>query len=134
MKYKIIDHTADTMIKAFGSNIEECFENAAYGMFDQIVDAEKIEPKIQYTFSVDGEDNESLLYNLLSELLYLFDAKRLAFSKFDVRIEGNNLICTAWGESFDPKKHSPKKEIKAVTYHMLKVDETEPSATILFDI
>ncbi|MBC7108153.1 MAG: archease [Methanomassiliicoccales archaeon] len=134
MKYTIMNHTADTMIKAFGSSVEECFANVAYGMFDQIVDAEKIEPKIQYTFSIDGEDKESLLYNFLSELLYLFDAKRLLFSKFDIRIEGNNLTCTARGESFDPKKHSPKKEIKAVTYHMLKVDEVEHSATVLFDI
>lgn len=134
MKYAVVDHTADTMIKAFGSSIEECFANAAYGMFDQIVDAEKIEPKIQYTFTIDGEDKESLLYNFLSELLYLFDAKRLLFSRFDIKIEDNNLTCTALGELFDPKKHFPKREIKAVTYHMLKVDEVEHSATVLFDI
>ena len=37
-KYKLIEHTADIGIKAFGENLEESFENAAkltcYGLDD----------------------------------------------------------------------------------------------------
>lgn len=134
MMYEKLDHTADLMIKARGSNIEECFANAAYGMFDQIVEANKIDPKIEYNIRVEAENTEALLYNFLSELLYIFDTKKLVFSKFSVKFVGNALICTAWGEQFNPHKHKPKKEIKAVTYHMMTINKDEPSVTVLFDI
>ena len=29
-RYVLIDHTADMMVRAFGSTLEECFGNAAY--------------------------------------------------------------------------------------------------------
>lgn len=134
MRYELLEHTADSMIKAYGSTLEECFENAAYAMFDLILDAESVEKKQAVKVSVEGEDREELLYNFLSELLYIFDAKKLALSEFRVSITDGRLSCVAEGEPFDPRGHSPKTEIKAVTYHMLKVDPEEPSVTVLFDI
>ena len=126
MRYELLEHTADSMIKAYGSTLEECFENAAYAMFDLILDAESVEKKQAVKVSVEGEDRE--------ELLYIFDAKKLALSEFRVSITDGRLSCVAEGEPFDPRGHSPKTEIKAVTYHMLKVDPEEPSVTVLFDI
>ncbi|MBM4237176.1 MAG: archease [Euryarchaeota archaeon] len=134
MRYKLLEHTADSLIKAFGSTVEECFENAAYGMFDQMIDAGRVELKKNINIEVAGDDLDSLLYNFLSELLFIFDAKKLALAEFEVSIKDHGLSCTAWGEPFDARKHAPKKEIKAVTYHMLKVEEKEPSVTVLFDI
>ncbi len=134
MRYNLLEHTADSMIKAFGSTVEECFGNAAYGMFDQMIDASRVEPKRKVNIEVTGDDLDSLLYNFLSELLFIFDAKKLVLAEFEVRIRDHALSCTARGEPFDPRKHAPKKEIKAVTYHMLEVDEREPSVTVLFDI
>ncbi len=37
-KYILVDHTADIMVRAFGDTLEECFANAGYALFDQIVD------------------------------------------------------------------------------------------------
>ena len=134
MRYERLEHTADSLIKAHGSTLEECFENAAYAMFDQMVDARKVEVKESVKVKAGGEDLDELLVNFLSELLYVFDTKKLVLSEFKVSIKGNELTCVAGGEHLDLKKHSPKTEIKAVTYHMLKVDVDEPSATVLFDI
>lgn len=114
--------------------MEECFENAAYSMFDQMVDIRKVEAKKSVEVKVEGEDLDELLVNFLSELLYVFDARKIVMSEFKVSMKGNKLTCTAKGERLDLKKHSPKTEVKAVTYHMLKVDVNEPSATVLFDI
>ncbi len=134
MRYELLEHTADLMIKAYGKSVEECFENAAYAMFDQTVDASKIDPVVEEEIVVEGETLEEKLYAFLSELIFIMDVKLLVFSKFQVRLEGPKLICSAWGEKIKPEKHSPKREIKAVTYHMLKVDTKEPSATVIFDV
>ena len=33
-RYEVLDHTADLMIRGYGSTLEECYANLAYGMFD----------------------------------------------------------------------------------------------------
>ncbi len=134
MRYEVLEHTADVMIKAYGSTLEECFENAAYALADQMVDASKVRPEVELDFHVDGEDPESLLYNFLSEFLYIRDVKHLIFSQFKVRIEGTALFCYAKGEAFDRSRHTPRHDVKAVTYHMLQVDQVEPSVRVIFDI
>jgi SHS2 domain-containing protein len=134
MRYENLEHTADVMIRAYGANLEECFENAAYGMIDQIIDASSVEARVEESFSIEGGSREDLLYNFLSEVLFIFDAKRLALNTFHVGLQDGRLECTALGERFDRERHSPKQEIKAVTYHMLQVNEREPSITVLFDV
>ncbi len=134
MRYENLEHTADVMIRAYGSTLEECFENAAYGMMDQILDATSVVARVEEEFSVEGGSREDLLYNFLSEVLFIFDARRLALSVFHVTLQDGMLKCRASGERFDRERHSPKQEIKAVTYHMLQVNEGEPSITVLFDV
>ena len=134
MRYENLEHTADVMIKAHGSTLKECFENAAFGMVDQIVDVSKVVPRERVDISVEGDSLEDLLYNFLSEVLFTFDAKGQVLGQFDATILKGRLSCQAWGERFDPEKHAPKQEIKAVTYHMLQVNEKEPSVTVLFDV
>jgi SHS2 domain-containing protein len=134
MRYELLEHTADVMVKAHGATLEECFANAAYALFDQMVHAELIFEKTRHEFSVDGFDMESLLLNFLSEFLFIQDTKRLVFKRFEVRISGLSLHCIAWGEEIDPERHKAKGEVKAITYHMMKIDPDEPSVTVLFDI
>jgi SHS2 domain-containing protein len=134
MRYENLEHTADVMIKAYGSSLKECFENAAYGMIDQIVDASSVVPRQEERIEVEADNLEDLLYNFLSEVLFIFDAKHIALVEFDVDIQPGKLSCRARGEKFDRERHGPKQEIKAVTYHMLQVNEQEPSITVLFDV
>lgn len=122
------------MIKAYGSSIEECFGNAAYAMMDQILDASKIELRSEVALEVEGETLDELLYNFLSEVLFTFDANHMALREFDVILAVGRLTCKCRGERFDRERHDPKTDIKAVTYHMLKVDEKEPSVTVIFDV
>jgi len=97
MRYELLEHTADVMIKAHGRDLEECYSNAAYALFDQMVDVTKVETRTEVCFEVEGHDLESLLYNFLSEFLYLHDAKRLVLREFDVRIQRDKVICKARG-------------------------------------
>ena len=134
MRYELLEHTADVMVRAYGKDLEECFANAAYALFDQIVDVSKVEPRTEVSFEVEGHDLESMLYNFLSEFLYLHDAKQLVLCEFDVRIQGHKVICKAKGERLSSERHRRRHEVKAVTYHMLSVDPKGPSVTVIFDI
>jgi SHS2 domain-containing protein len=134
MRYELLEHTADVMIRAYGSDLEECFANAAYALFDQITDASKVRPDEKIRFVISGHDNESLLYNFLSEFLFIRDAKGLVLSEFHVRIKGTTLRCTAKGERFDSERHPYRHDVKAITYHMLEANIEEPSVTVILDI
>jgi len=134
-KYELIDHTADVGIKAYGKTISEAFENAAVGMFDIITDNSKIDSVGQYDIQLDAPDLEQLLVDWLSELLFLNSAKNLVFGPFKVAIDEKHLSAQVFGEEYDTSKHKMGIEIKAVTYHMLEVKDTEPFyVQVLFDI
>lgn len=134
-RYDLIEHTADVGLKAYGNNISEAFENAARGMFDIITDNSKIAAIGQYDIQLEAPDKEQLLIDWLSELLFLNSAKNLVFGSFKVKINDNQLKAEVSGEEYDKSKHNMGVEIKAVTYHMLEVNNEKPYyVQVLFDI
>jgi len=124
-KFEFFDVTADAGFKSYGSTLEEAFENAALAMFEVMTDTYSIKHKIKKEIVVESEDEYALLYDWLSEFLVILDSEFIVFSKFDVKIEKNGegyiLKGTAWGEEFDSKKHEIRAEVKAVTYHLMKI-------------
>ena len=122
------------MVKAYGRTLEECFGNAGYALFDQTVDLSTVEPKNTYFIEVNGDQLEDRLYSFLSELLFLEDCDGLVLCEFDVKFIGDNITCNAKGDVLDKKVHRTRSEIKAVTYHMMNIDPSEPSVTVIFDV
>jgi len=133
VRYEVIEHTADIMVRCYGKTLEECFENAAYALFDQIADASSVETKLFFDIEAEGDDDESLLYAFLSELLFIHDSESVLLSDFRVMFADGKVMCRAGGETTDRKRHRTKCEIKAITYHMLSVDRRAPSVTVIFD-
>ena len=66
--YERLEHTADAFVKCTGDTVEECFENAAYALFDQTVDLRGVSPIEDVQVEVHGNTIEQRLYNFLSEL------------------------------------------------------------------
>jgi len=132
-RYETLEHTADIMIRAFGSTLEECMENAAYGMFDQMADLSSVEPVREYSLEVEGDDPAQLMVDLLSELLYLHDTEFVLLSEFKVKYDREVLNLTARGEPVDKNRHEMRAAIKAVSYHALEVSPDKGYATVLFD-
>ena len=133
-RYILVDHTADMMVKAFGSTLEECFANAAFALFDQTVDLSNIGTSEETEFRVTGIDDEDRLYSLLSELLFIEDCDNLILKEFEVSFDGDDVVCHARGETLDRTRHRVRSEVKAVTYHMMEIDRDTPSVTVLFDV
>lgn len=133
-RYEVIDHTADLMIRAYGGCIEECYENLAYGMFDQTVNLEDVHAVEERMVDVTGLDDEDALYSFLSELLFIEDYENIILREFRVKIDGLHITCSARGELLDRSRMRVRGEIKAVTFHMMEIDRETPSVTVLFDV
>ena len=133
-RWEHYEHTADIGIRGYGRTLEEAFENVAMALFDVMVNVKKVEPKEVREIEVEGEDLYALLYNFLEELLILHDTEGLVFSDFDVKIEktekGYKLKAKAYGEPLDYEKHEPKEEVKAITYHDMKIEQLEDGTWI----
>ncbi|MDZ7261104.1 MAG: archease [candidate division KSB1 bacterium] len=136
-RYDQIEHTADLGIRVYGDSLKELFINAAYALFDTITDINSVKPSLAETVEIVAGDREELLVNWLSELNYLFFTEEMIFSKFDIEKLGDRYLkATARGEKLDPKRHEIFKEIKAVTYHELKIEQKKGrwEAQVIFDI
>jgi len=136
-KYVQLDHTGDIQIKVFGSSITELFNNAAYALFDVITDTSKIDSHLAETIEVTGTDKEELLVNWLSELNYLFLTESKVFYKFEIEyFKENELTATAIGEKYNSHEHPLQTEIKAVTFHDLRIEKIGKhwETKIVFDI
>ncbi len=134
MRYELIDHTADMMVKAYGDTLEECFANAAYALFDQTVDLSNIGTDEEISIRVSGMDDEDRLYSFLAEMLFIEDCDNLILKEFDVSFEDDDVVCMARGETLDRSKHRIRSEVKAITYHMMEIDRKLPSVTVIFDV
>ena len=138
MRYEIVEHTADVGLRAFGEDLKALFANAAVGLFDLIVaDLGTVRPEQAVSLTVEADDVEELLAAWLRELLYLCNAERWLFSKFEVLdIAPERLEAKCWGEAHDVSRHAWEMEVKAVTYHQLRVERMETGwrAQVIFDI
>ena len=91
---------------------------------------------------MEDVDKESLLVAFLSEFLYFFDVEELIFKTVSSislnELEDGTwkLHATAEGEKYDPEKHIPDTEVKAITYSYISIveEETHTQIKIVYDI
>ncbi len=135
--FEFLEHMADAYIAAYGRSLNEAFENAALAMFETMTDTSNVEPIVEEDIEIEGDDEQSLLYNWLEELLVRFEVENILYSKFkvlEIRKENGRLKLKAkvYGETFNPEKHKQKVGIKAVTYHRMEIEETSEGVTVKF--
>ncbi|MBM3251739.1 MAG: archease [Candidatus Omnitrophica bacterium] len=136
--YEIIEHTADIGIRVSGRDLKDIFIKAASAMFDIIAEpcnvCDKQELK-ESRIKKQADDQEQLLIEWLNELLSLSEAKEIIFHKFKInKLTDNQLEAVASG--FPRENYKIKTEIKAATYHELKIEKTNSGwqAEIIFDV
>ncbi|XRO77783.1 archease [Methanocaldococcus sp. 10A] len=133
--FDYFETTADLGVIAKAKNLEEAFKEGAKGLYNIMVDIDKVDKKEKIEFEITGEDLGELLYNFLNELLFYTDVEGLVFNDFDVKIEKNDIYrlkCTAYGEKINKEKHNIKEEVKAVTYHKMEIKQEDDGWNIRF--
>jgi SHS2 domain-containing protein len=123
-RFELFDHTADVGIVAYGKDLKEAYANVACGMFSLIADLKEVHEEIQRDIDIQSLDRESLVVDWLNELLYIFDVDHVIFSRFEITaLSQSQLRAKAYGEKIDTSRHQLKTEVKAATYHLLKVEK-----------
>ena len=137
LPFEVFEHTADIALKAYGTTLKEAFENAARGMFGLMVEPARVESREKVTVQVEADDREGLLVAWLNELIYIFDAGNILFKDFKIEEwdQKSFLKAFAYGERVDLKKHQFEIEVKACTYHKLKVTRDRIwTCRVIFDV
>jgi SHS2 domain-containing protein len=135
--YELFDHTADLGLRVRAPDLNTLFAEAAAGLLSAIVeDVTAVRPAVEQSIELSGTDREYLLFDWLRELLYRFDAGHMVYRDFAVTVRPDRLTATIRGEPLDPGRHALSHEVKAITYHGLKVEQTADGwlAEVIVDI
>jgi SHS2 domain-containing protein len=135
--FETFEHTADLGLRARAADLDTLFAEAARALFAIIVeDPATVAPHQRVDVSLSGADRDYLLFDWLRTLLYHFDTEHLLFSRFEVHVSETGLRGTAWGEPLDPARHALEHEVKAITYHGLRVEPADDGwlAEVIVDI
>jgi SHS2 domain-containing protein len=137
--HELFEHTADLGIRVVAPDRDTLFREAAEALFDAIAERSsvlEVPGAGRRSFAIEGRRLDYLLVDWLGELLYVFDTERLLLHDFVVRVDDDGLRAAAAPVPLDPERHRLLHEVKAVTYHRLRVELTDHGwlAEVIVDI
>jgi SHS2 domain-containing protein len=135
--YEVFEHTADLGLRVRAADLDRLFAEAGEALFSVIVEnLDAVQPARQLSLALAEEDREYLLFDWLNELLYTFESQQVLLVEFEVHVTETGLQAVARGEPVDPERHRLDHEVKAITYHGLKLEQTADGwlAEVIIDI
>jgi SHS2 domain-containing protein len=121
--YETFDHTADLGLRIRAGDLPTLFREAGRALTNLMVeDLATIRETQSVEFTFRRDDLEYLFFDFLSAILYRFEMERLLLSRFDVNLSDTQLCVVAHGEPLDRNRHELDHEVKAITYHGLRVE------------
>jgi SHS2 domain-containing protein len=137
-KFEFFEHTADIGVHVFGATLTELFLNAALALYEALGKLQKSEARSQKSVEISAASLEDLLHDWLAELLYEIEANQILYDEIEIcALTSQRLAATLRGAKIDFSRSQPNEEIKAVTYHHLKVEQLSDKswrATVIFDV
>ncbi len=134
MSYRYLEDVsiADISFEAKGATLNEMFESAGLAVTNTMTkNLGSVKPKIKKTIKLEAKNVEKLLFEFLQEFVYWKDKDLLLFSGISVDIieqkkpETNYVLeAVLSGEKLDSKKHEMLVDVKAVTWHLFKVEKS----------
>lgn len=143
MPYRYLEDiaTADAAFEAWGETPEAMFVAAADATLNVMVnELDTVAPRERRSLEVEAEALDMLLFQLLQEIIFYKDAEQLLLRLRDIHIEGGEdllrLTAEAVGETLKPEKHELIVDVKAVTLHRFRVEETSRGweAFVILDV
>ncbi|MDP3041520.1 MAG: archease [Candidatus Omnitrophota bacterium] len=135
--YQVLEHTADIGIRVKSLSLAGLFKNAGLALTELSAEKQKNQyPEKHKIVIMQKADNvEELFVNWLNELLSVSAAEALIFA--DIKINQiNEQFVDAIAIGTDSRNYKTNVEIKAATYHQLKVQKTGFywQAEVIFDV
>ncbi len=136
--YEFFEHTADIGVTVYGTTLSELFLNAASAMYSALGKFELSSNEAQRTLNLETNSAEDLLHDWLTELLYELETHHVLYEQIDLtKVDRTSLSAGLCGGTIDFARSQTNEEIKAVTYHQLRVEQTPDGtwrATVIFDV
>lgn len=135
--FEFFEHTADVGLRMRAGSFADLLVEAGRALVATMVaHPERIQAHERVTIQLDGSNRDYLLIDWLNELLYLFEHRGLICCRFVVNLGESGLTAEVAGEPFDASRHGSAHEVKAITYHGLRVAQQgdQWSAEVVIDI
>jgi SHS2 domain-containing protein len=128
-------HDAGISIRGFGTSAAEAFSQAGKALTAIFTDA-VVESRSAVEVHCEAPDLGLLLVDFLNTVIYEMALRDMLFGRFNIRIDGNTLDATIWGEPVDVTRHKPASEPKGASCTALGVarDGGNWSAACMIDL
>jgi SHS2 domain-containing protein len=130
------DHSGDIGIEARGKSLEDVLVHMTYGLFS-LMHRGSVGEEIERRVRIQSNSSEELLVDWLSEVLSLSAVHGELYGTVTAEKMGEHFIeGILRGERLNPARHELRFEVKAATYHGLRLDKRgdEWVARVIFDL
>jgi len=127
---KNFEHTADIGIEVESSNLSGAFEEVSLSFSEIITGGNLPKSSLSKEVNLEADNLDSLLVDFMSYLIVLFDTDFFITGSARLEISNNHnfsLRGNLMGETYDQDTHGYGVEIKAISYHLLVVEEGPPA-------
>ena len=130
---------ADAAFRVKADTWSQLFTGASEALTSVMVDLADLEQKRRIPIDLTATTVDELLYDWLSELVYLKDAEAFLLRSANIDV----LSGAIWqvrgelvGDTIEPKRQKLGQDVKAVTYHLFDVLQKGPDyiAQVVLDI
>jgi SHS2 domain-containing protein len=135
--WEFFEHTADIGVRVRGATLPDLFVNAARAMYEALGELAKTENGKLTELRLEATSLEDLLHDWLAELLFEVEANHMLYDEMQVEVLPGKLAAELRGGEIDFGRSHTNEEIKAVTYHQLRVEQLPDGswqATVIFDV
>jgi SHS2 domain-containing protein len=130
---------ADCAIDVEGADLADLFETAALALAEVMVDPATVRTTARRTIALEAAELDLLLYDWLSELIFLKDRDAEVYTRTKVEVDGSGpfrLVAEVEGGVVDPEHVDLRSDPKAVTFHQFALERSDRGwrARVVIDI
>lgn len=114
------EHGADVGIRGQGRSLEEAFIMGAQALTAVVVPPSEVKAIEFLDIRCNAPDIELLFFDWINAVIFEMDTRRMVFSSFEIKINGNSLTGKIGGEPLS-SLHAVTVEPKGATMTELKV-------------
>ena len=140
-RYTFLDDVAlaDCAMDIEGRSLDDVFETAAAALARLMVDPATLAITVERTVSLEAPEVDMLLYDWLSEMIFLKDRDSQVFPHARVRVGGDGpyrLAAEIQGGTIEPGRTALGADPKAVTFHQFALQPMDGGwrARVVIDI
>jgi SHS2 domain-containing protein len=122
-RFRLVGHTGDLAVRLWGEDPPDLLRSGGLALFHVLAGDSPVRDRESHTLEVQGTDLEELLVGWMNRLLLQFHLEDILLCRFEPRFTAAGSVRgSVGGERIDPARHYLVREVKAVTYHGVRVE------------